>query len=98
MKKSASTPRQSGSNQTLPRPTTIEALARQTKGDLDGALDDVNEAIRLKPDLAHIILATEVPFAKPKAIWTARSMTINEAIRLKPDYSRGIQQPRWNLA
>ena len=36
----------------MPKPSTTEASLRYARGDLDGALADYNQAIRLKPDFA----------------------------------------------
>ncbi len=44
--------RPSASSQTMPKPSTTGACA-QAKGDMEGALQDYDEAIRLKPDYAE---------------------------------------------
>lgn len=61
-------------------------LARQDKGDLEGALKDYDEAIRLQPDDAEA-------FYNKGLAWHAKGdlggaiADYNEAIRLKPDYA-----------
>ncbi len=50
LRKSASIPKPSASSPTTPKPFTTGASRDKDKGDLDGALADFNQAIRLKPD------------------------------------------------
>ena len=88
-KKSASTPRPSGSNQTSLRHYNNRGLARQAKGDLDGALDDYNEAIRLKPDEADVYYNRGIT-RKAKGDMDGALDDYNEAIRLKPDDVDGL--------
>ena len=47
------TTRPSASSPTMPTPSTTGVLRARAKGDLEGALQDYNEAIRLKPDYAN---------------------------------------------
>ena len=89
-KKSASTPRPSGSNQTSSEAYNNRGLARQTKGDLDGSLDDYNEAIRLKPDEADAYYNRGIT-RKAKGDLNGAIDDYNEAIRLKPDVRKGLQ-------
>ena len=53
MRTCASIAKPSALSPTSPKPFTSEASYTGNKGDLDGALADYNEAIRLKPDYAE---------------------------------------------
>jgi len=59
-------------------------VARQDKGDLDGALQDYNEAIRLKPDYAIAFLSRGTA-RRVKGDLDGAIQDDNQAIRLKPD-------------
>ncbi len=86
MKKSGVTPKRSASSPTMPTPTTTGAMRGATKGDLDGALKDYTEAIRLKPDLAEAYNNRGVARAA-KGDPDGALKDCTEAIRLKPDYA-----------
>ena len=59
-------------------------VARQDKGDLDGAIQDYNEAIRLKPDYAIAFLSRGTA-RRVKGDLDGAIQDDNQAIRLKPD-------------
>ncbi len=59
---------------------------RKDNGDLDGALDDYNEAIRLKPDYAMAYNNRGIT-RKAKDDLDGALDDYNEAIRHKPDYA-----------
>ena len=61
-------------------------IARVDKGDLDGAIKDYNEAIRLKPDDANVYNNRGVA-RKAKGDLDGAIKDYNEAIRIKPDYA-----------
>ena len=71
---SRTTMRPSASSPTTLKPSTTAASRARAKGDLDGALADYDEAIRLQPDFAEPS-TTEASRARPKATWTAHSQT-----------------------
>jgi tetratricopeptide (TPR) repeat protein len=59
-------------------------VARQDKGDLDGAIQDYSEAIRLKPDYAIAFLSRGTA-RRVKGDLDGAIQDDNEAIHLKPD-------------
>jgi tetratricopeptide (TPR) repeat protein len=70
----------------MPTLSSSEAMRGTTKGDLDGAVKDYNEAIRLKPDYADAFNN------RGNARYDQRNyeeaiQDYNEAIRLKPGYT-----------
>lgn len=61
-------------------------LARQAKGDLEGALTDYDEAIRLKPDYA-LAFNNRGTARSDKDDLDGALLDFNEAIRLRPEYA-----------
>ena len=59
---------------------------RKAQGDLEGALLDYNEAIRLKPDDANFFRNRGIT-RHDKGDLDGALLDYNEAIRLKPDYA-----------
>ena len=77
----------SGSPSQIP-PVALNSrgTARLAKGDLDGAIQDYSEAIRLKPDYADSFNGRGVA-RHDKGDLDGAIQDYSEAIRLKPDYS-----------
>jgi tetratricopeptide (TPR) repeat protein len=65
------------------------ALAREAKGDLDGALQDYNEAIRVNPDFASAFYNRGLARYN-KGDLDGALKDYNEAIRLKPDLAKTL--------
>jgi tetratricopeptide (TPR) repeat protein len=64
-------------------------VARRDKGDLDGALQDYTEAIRLKPDHANAFNNRGLG-RRDKGDLDGALQDYTEAIRLKPDYANAF--------
>ena len=64
-------------------------IARQAKGDLDGALADYDEAIRLQPDYADAFNNRGIARYDQGDLDGALA-DYNEAIRLKPDFALAL--------
>jgi tetratricopeptide (TPR) repeat protein len=62
----------------------LRAHARQATGDLDGAIADISEAIRLEPDSAELFDHRAVLWTEKKDLGKALA-DIDEAVRLRPD-------------
>ena len=84
MKSCAFTTMPSASNPTIPLPSTTGAMCARNKGDREGALQDYNEAIRLKPDYAERLLQPGLMCAAPKATWRARCRITTRPSALSP--------------
>ena len=72
---SPTTPRRSGSIRNTPRPTTTAAIAYRAKGDLDRAIADYSEAIRLDPKIRRRLQQPRHRVLAPRATSTAPSPT-----------------------
>ena len=68
------------------KPSVLTAIAKQAKGDLDGAIKDYNEAIQLKPDLAEAY-GDRGAAKGAKGDLDGAIADCNKAIQLKPDFA-----------
>jgi tetratricopeptide (TPR) repeat protein len=73
----------------FPEAFNNRAIARNAKGDREGALEDYNEAIRLKPDYADAFNNRGIA-RNAKGDREGALSDYTEAIRLKPDYPEAL--------
>jgi len=65
------------------------AIARKSKGDLEGSLSDYDEAIRLRPDYARALYNRALT-CKDKGDLDAALADFDQAIRLQPDFAEAF--------
>jgi len=73
----------------LAKASNSRGLAHYAKGDVEGALQDYNEAIRLNPEYAEAYNHRGVA-RYAKGDMEGALQDYNEAIRLKPDYVKAL--------